>query len=127
VQAKLKRMPEISELIGLQNSQNSLSKLLQYLQRRVTVFRQNIPSQKASDFFLQKWLKRLADNAWFSRLFMLLIAVNVAAMAIEHDGESQVMQERLAYLNTILVYLFCVEVVVKVCSLCSFLFDSDAC
>ena len=56
----------------------------------------------------------VVDNPWFTRIFMTLILVNTVAMAMEHDGMSQDLQDRLTSLNTYLTFAFAFEVVVKV-------------
>jgi hypothetical protein len=101
----------------LQSSQNSLLRLLHYLQQLVADFKTKLglnKEQQRESCTQTRWLRKVADNTWFSRFFMILIAVNMVAMAVEHDGQSKAMSERLAQLNTIIVYLFCVEIVVKV-------------
>lgn len=45
---------------------------------------------------------------------MVLILVNTVAMAMEHDGMSETLQDQLTKLNTYLTYAFAFEVAVKV-------------
>jgi Ion transport protein len=63
---------------------------------------------------LQKQMSWLVESNAFSQLFMVLILVNTISMAVEYDGMSSSMQDRLQVLNTILTWSFAAEVVLKV-------------
>jgi hypothetical protein len=100
----------------LQEEENSLAKLLTSVQQRLAHFsrQQKSMHKRRKKFVLWRWMSILADSPWFSYFFMVLILINTLAMAIEYDGMSADMGQRLQQLNTTLVYAFCVELAIKV-------------
>lgn len=70
--------------------------------------------QEVSKSRFQQAFAAVADHPLFTRLFMALILVNTVAMAMEHDGMSETLQDQLTGLNTYLTYAFAFEVVIKV-------------
>lgn len=82
-----------------------------YYKRRQS--RREQATEKPKSTFQQAFAM-VADHAGFTRIFMALIIINTIAMAMEHDGMSEVLQDRLTSLNTILTYAFAFEVAVKV-------------
>ena len=59
-------------------------------------------------------LREIQESEGFTRTFMVLILINIATMAAEHDNQPDSWTRNLRVINTIFTACFTVEIVVKV-------------